>query len=119
MLQPRCRRRSRGAVRWQAPVFLLLFTLLLIGILSYVLVPGLEAARSATTTEKHSLAAWYSLLLAVVLLILFSGLVLTLRIGRFFFPRPTPPRTRTTYVDAWAESAKRVQVPPPEDEAEE
>ena len=107
----RARRHRRGAIRWQALVFLIGFTVLLVGILAYVLAPGLEAARHATDNEKRSLVAWYRLLLAVLLLILFSGLMLTFRVGRFFFPRPTGPRTRTRYVDAWAESARRMEVP--------
>jgi hypothetical protein len=56
------------------------------------------------------------LVLAILLFILIAGMMLTFRIGRLFFPRQTPPRTQTKYVDAWAESAKRMPVPPDEDE---
>lgn len=101
-------------VHWSTLAFLLGFTILLIGISYYSLIPGLEAAKDATTPEKRSLVAWYRLLLAVILFILLAGLLMTFRIGRFFFPRPTPPRTQTTYVDAWAESGKRIQIPPDE-----
>jgi hypothetical protein len=101
-------------VRWSAFVFLVVFTLLLIGVTSYVLVPGFEAVqdKALTDPEKHRLVAWYRLLLAVMLFILIAGLALTFRFGRLFFPRPTTPRTATQYVDVWAESAKRVEVPP-------
>jgi len=107
-----------GAIRWSALVFLVVFTLLLIGVVSYVLVPGFEAIRDdqLTPQEKRSLQAWYRLLLFVLLFILFAGLVLTFRFGRLLFPRPTAPRTRTEYVDAWAESARRIQVPPDDEE---
>src|SRR5688572_8496327 len=102
-----------GAIRWSALVFLVVFTLLLIVVVSYVLVPGFEAIQDdkLTAQEKRSLQAWYRLLMFVLLFILFAGLVLTFRFGRLFFPRPTSPRTQTQYVDAWAESARRMQVP--------
>jgi hypothetical protein len=102
--------RRVGAIRWGAILFLIGFAVLLLAIISYCLIPGMKAALHATDEEKRHLVAWYRLLLAVVLLILFSGLVLTFRVGRFFLPRPTPAPTRTEYVDAWAESAKRMKV---------
>ena len=112
----------RGAVPWSALVFLVVFTLLLIAVGSYVLVPGFETIKEQnpklkpTPVELRRLQAWYRLLLFVLLFILFAGLVLTFRFGRFFFPRPTAPRTKTQYVDAWAESARRMPVPPADDE---
>ena len=107
-----------GKIHWSLLAFLLGFTILLIGVTYYTLIPGMQAATQPgiTDDEKRRLVAWYRLLLMVVLFILFAGLVLTVRIGRFFFPRPAPPRTKTEYVDAWAESAKRVEVPPAEDQ---
>ena len=106
-----------GAIRWSALVFLIVFTVLLLVVASYVLVPGFEAIQDPKLTpeEKRSLQAWYRLLLFVLLFILFAGLVLTFRFGRLFFPRPTTPRTQTQYVDAWAESARRMEVPPSEE----
>jgi hypothetical protein len=106
-----------GAIRWSTLVFLVVFTILLIVVTSYVLIPGLEAIQDPKLTpeEKRSLQAWYRLLLFVLLFILFAGVVLTYRFGRLFFPRPTTPRTQTQYVDAWAESARRIQVPPDDD----
>ena len=107
--------RRRAAIHWSALVFLIVFTVLLIVIVYTALVPGVEAAKDASPQEKRTLVAWYRLLLAVLLFILFAGLVLTFRFGRLFFPRATGPRVKTEYVDAWAESAKRVEVPPEED----
>jgi hypothetical protein len=110
-----------GRIHWAVFVFLVGFAVLLIGVISYTLVPGLEAATQPKISddEKRRLVAWYRLLLAVILLILFAGLVLTFRFGRMFFPRPLPPRTQTKYVDAWEESAKRVHVPPAEEDERE
>ena len=107
-----------GAIRWSALVFLFVFALLLIGVASYVLVPGFEAIqdKQLTPQEKRNLQAWYRLLMFVLLFILFAGLVLTFRFGRLFFPRPAPPPTKTQYVDAWAESARRMSVPPKEED---
>ena len=114
--RPTVKRHAR--IHWSALVFLVFFTVFLIGIATYTLKPGMEAATrpGITPEEKHRLVAWYRLLLTVVLFILFAGLVLTVRIGRFFFPRERPDQTKTQYVDAWAESAKRVQVPPDEED---
>jgi hypothetical protein len=107
-----------GAIRWSTLVFLVVFTILLIVVASYVLVPGFEAIKDPKLTpeEKRSLQAWYRLLLFVLLFILFAGLVLTFRFGRLFFPPATAPRTQTQYVDAWAESGRRAQVPTDEDD---
>ncbi|MEA2710322.1 MAG: hypothetical protein QOF78_2923 [Phycisphaerales bacterium] len=107
-----------GAIRWSALIFLVVFTVLMIVVVSYVLVPGLQAIQDPKLTpeEKHSLQAWYRLLLFILLFILFAGLVLTFRFGRFFFPRATAPRTHTEYVDAWAESARRIKVPAEDEE---
>ena len=102
-------------------VFLFGFTVLVVVIAYLALIPGLQAATqpSVSDQEKRALVAWYRLLLMVVLFILFAGVVLTFRFGRLFFPRNAPPRTKTQYVDAWAESARRVQVPPADEDEEE
>ena len=82
----------------------------------YAMKPAAEVAQNATDAEKHRIVAWFRLLLAVLLFILFAGLVLTFRFGRLFFPRTGGPRVKTKYVDAWAESAKRIRVPPEDEE---
>ena len=97
--------------------FLIAFTAFLVFLSSYYLLPALrtflEAKQSGDKRGIHAISATSALLLAVLLVILITGLILTFRIGRFFFPRKSPPRTRTKYVDAWAESAKRMETPPP------
>ena len=112
--------KRHAKIHWSVLAFLFGFTLLLIGVIYYTLIPGMQAATqpSISDDEKRNLVAWYRLLLMVILFILFAGLVLTFRFGRLFFPRPTPPRTRTEYVDAWSESAKRMDNPPEDDESE-
>ena len=44
--------------------------------------------------------------------VLFGGLLIAFRIGRFFIPRPVAGRKKTEYVDAWAESGRRMGTPP-------
>ena len=97
-------------------VYLLCFTVLLIVISKIYLLPAMEASRNASPQEKRQLAAYARLMLTVVLFVLFGGLLIAFRIGRFFVPRPLPGRKKTEYVDAWAESAKRMQTPPAPEE---
>jgi len=101
-----------GRIYWPTLAFLLGFAVLIYIVSVWYLLPALDAARGADAAEKKTLAAHARLLLAVVLVILVCGIVLTFRFGRFFLPRAREPRGRTRYPDAWAESAKRVQVPP-------
>ena len=96
--------------------FLFGFAVLIVLVSHYYLLPAMEAAADATPREKRGLAAYSRLLLVVVLFILFAGLVITFGIGRMFLPRNRPPASKTQYVDAWAESAKRVKVPEEEEE---
>ena len=114
----RWRTRSRGRVHWSAIAFLVVFTAMALAVAYYAMRPAAEVAQSATDEEKRRIVAWFRLLLAVLLFILFAGLVLTFRFGRLFFPRATGPRVKTQYVDAWAESAKRVRIPPAEEDEE-
>src|SRR5688572_23955690 len=93
-------------------VYLLCFTVLLVVISKMYLLPAMEASRDATPQEKKQLAAFARLMLAVVLFVLFAGLLIAFRIGRFFIPRPVTGRKKTEYVDAWAESGRRMETPP-------
>ena len=105
-----------GRMHWAALAFLIGFTALLLVVCYGYLFPAMEAAKGATDPEKRQLVGLSRLLLVVVLLVLYGGLLLTFRVGRFFLPRSTGERTKTQYVDAWAESAKRVKVPDAEDD---
>ena len=117
-LRPRTGSRTTrsGRIFWPMLAFLVGFAVLIYVISDWYLLPALDAARNANTTEKKQLAAHARLVLAVVLVILVCGIMLTFRFGRFFLPRPREPRRPTQYVDAWAESAKRMQTPPPSDD---
>ena len=87
------------------------FAVLITFVAWYYLVPAMQAASDATPRQRQQLSAYSLLLMAIVLLIVFVGIVLTFRVSRFFFPRPPhAPAARTKYVDAWAESAKRLDV---------
>jgi predicted PurR-regulated permease PerM len=107
-----------GRPIWAALAFLVAFLLGVVALAYYYLLPALraflEARRHGDKPGTQAISATSALLLAVVLLILVAGMLLTFRIGRLFFPRNPPPRTRTEYVDAWAESAKRMETPPEE-----
>ena len=92
---------------WSVVIYLLGFAVFITIIAWYFLLPALDAARSATPGQKQQLSAYSLLLLAVVLLVILAALVLTFRISRYFFPRALSKRTKTKYVDAWAESARR------------
>jgi len=63
----------------------------------YYLFPAMEAAAKASDPEKRTLKAWSALILALLLFVLVVGLLLSLRIGRFFFPRPVPRGRRRAY----------------------
>ena len=95
---------------WAMVAYLLGFAILITFIAWYYLIPALDAATNATPNQRRQLSAYSLLLMAVVLLIVFVGIVLTFRVSRYFFPRPPHSRTQTKYVDAWAESAKRLDA---------
>jgi formate hydrogenlyase subunit 3/multisubunit Na+/H+ antiporter MnhD subunit len=94
------------------------FAILIAFISRWYLIPAMEAAQNATGVEKRQLVAHSRLLLAVVLFILVAGILLTFRFGRYFVPRAGEKARPTEYPDAWAESAKRVSVPPRESQDE-
>jgi hypothetical protein len=106
------------------PVAFLIFLTAFLGFITflstYYLIPAarasLEAKKAGDKLGTHAISATSALLLSVLLMILVAGILLTFRIGRYFFPRKTGPRTQTKYVDAWAESGKRMETPPPTDD---
>lgn len=108
-----------GRTYWAVLLFFLGFAALITLVSFYYLLPAMDAALDATPKQRRGLAAYSWLLMALVLFIVFVGLMITFRFGRFFFPRSAPPPSKTQYVDAWAESGKRVVVPEAEDESED
>ncbi len=113
---PSHRRFRAGRTPWAVLLFLVGFATLIVFVSFYYLMPAMDAALSAGPKERRHLAAHSWLLMSLVLFILFVGLMITFRIGRFFFPRSAPPPSQTKYVDAWAESGKRISVPDDLDE---
>ena len=109
-----------GYSRWSILGFLVgSFAILLLVVHRY-LIPAMLAAHNIDERGRKQLAALSSLVLAIVLVCLVAAMVLIIRPGRFFLPRKTPPRVRTTYIDAWEESGRRMETPPEEaaDESE-
>lgn len=94
---------------WPLVLFLVGFSVLIWIVSDYFLIPAMTVAKEATREQKRQLVAHSRLLLAVVLLILCIGILMLFQIRRFFFPRSLGTRTKTEYVDAWAESAKRLK----------
>lgn len=110
--------RRHGRTLARAITFLVAFTVFLLLVVFGYLLPALNAARDATPDERKRLAAQGSLVLLIVLFVLFAGLALTFRLGRFFFPRNSPGRLPPTpHVDVWAEAGRRMKTPPPDDDA--
>jgi hypothetical protein len=70
-------------------------------------VAAVTQPSSTVDKTRHAVGAYSRLLLALLLLILGIGALLTYRIIRFVRPRRTPVRTKTTVIDAWAEAGRR------------
>ena len=101
-----------GRTVWAFLGFLLLFVLLILLVSHFYLLPALAAYPHVSPAWRRKMSADALLLCVLLLVILLCGLMLTVRIGRFFFPRPTAPRTRTRHVDAWAEAGRRASEAP-------
>ena len=99
-----------GRIYWPTVAFLVGFGVLIVAVSNWYLLPAMEAAARANPAEKRHLAAHARLLLAIILVILLAGILLTFRFGRFFLPRQRESAKPTRYVDAWTESAKRVSA---------
>ena len=106
----RARRFGFGLAYARVVVFLAAFAGLVIFVAYYYLFPAMEAAKKATPAQRRVLAAHSRLVLVLLLVILLCGLILTFRVGRFFLPRRRQPNKPTNYPDAWAESARRLDV---------
>lgn len=106
-------RQRRAFLHWPLFAFLIAFTILLCILMIHFLMPAAQAAQNASPADKLKLRAVSALLLSVVLFVLFTGLLLSVRLSRRLSSRPKP--TKTQYIDAWSESAKRLKTPPPDD----
>jgi hypothetical protein len=116
----RCRSHPRPGRTLVAVLFYMLgFALLLAIVSSYYLVPALIARHTALPDERRLLAANSTLILALLLFILLVGLLLTFRIGRWFFPRTRDPIQPTEYIDVWKEAGRRLKVDDDEENGEQ
>lgn len=89
-------------------IYLAGFALLILGLARHYLLPAYSTLEDATPPERQWLGAWSILLMSLVLVILFCGLVLALRAGRYFMG-PGGRTSKTHYTDAWQESGRRAQ----------
>ena len=116
------RQRRPGRAPWSVVAFLALYAVGVTALAYYYILPATQALVTAKQQHdahgQRAISATATLLLMVVLLVLISGIFVTFRVGRYFFPRKTGPRTVTKYVDAWAESGKRMPTPPADEEGE-
>jgi hypothetical protein len=96
-------------------IYLVAFTVLLIVICQYYLLPAMEVAKTATPEQRRMLAVNSRLLLTLLLIILMGMLLVALRSANFLRRRLGGPRKPTVYPDAWSESARRLKTPPEED----
>lgn len=111
--QPRC----AGRIVFQVVIYLAGFCILLMVVSRYYLIPAIEATRNASHEQRRALSASATLVLAVVLFVMLAGWLVTFRIGRFFRPPIVKRGKPTDYVDAWEESARRLKMPPEEEES--
>jgi hypothetical protein len=95
---------------WAVLLYLAGFVVLLSLVSDYYLIPALIAKHNATPDQSRMLIAWSRLILALLLIILLVGLLVTFRIGRLFFPQHRDPVKPTEYVDAWEEAGRRLEV---------
>jgi hypothetical protein len=95
--------------------FLCLSGVLLALTLYLYLIPAAAAVEAADARGRQQLAAVSALVLTLLLVVLLALLVIIFRPGRMWLPGKSPPRTRTTYIDAWAEAGRRAAAPSPDD----
>ena len=93
-------------------IYLTTFTVLLIVVCRYYLLPAMQIAATATPEQRRFLAANARLLLTLLLIILLAMLLIALRSADFLRRRFSGARKPTVYPDAWSESAPRQKTPP-------
>ena len=110
-------RRCGGRTVWPFVGFGVLFVLLMVMVTHWFLLPALEAYNGTKDPKDHKILGAHALaLMAILLVFLGLFLVLMFRVSRFFFAEEKRTETKTKYVDAWAESAKRMKMKDEESE---
>ena len=105
------RRRRPGRSVGAVLIYLVGFLLLVTFISNFYLIPATRVFGQADPQGRRLMAADAMLILTLVLFLLFVGLLMTFRVGRFFRPRRNTPNKPTKYVDAWKESGRRLKTP--------
>jgi ABC-type uncharacterized transport system permease subunit len=82
-------RRAFRRTFWATVAYLLAFVALLLIIAKYFMRPAVVAAHVATPPERRQLSAVSILLLAILLIMLAVGLMLSFRVHRFFVSSKT------------------------------
>ncbi len=95
-------------------IYLSAFTILLIFICRFYLIPAMKVAKTATAAQRRVLAADSQLLLTVLLIGLLGLLLIALRSASRTSRNMSGKRKATVYPDAWSESARRFKTPPEE-----
>ncbi|HEX4055554.1 MAG TPA: hypothetical protein VHX86_14915 [Tepidisphaeraceae bacterium] len=103
--------RRAGKSVWGFVGFLGLFCILLVLVTKVYLLRALTDFNGADEKARKIIALHALLMMSLLLVILGLSLLLIFRIGRYFFPRRTEPRTKTQYTDAWTEAGKRMKTP--------
>jgi hypothetical protein len=104
---------------WATVAFLAGSGALIVIVANYFLIPAADAARTADQTGRRQLSAVAMLMLAILLFVMLIGLLMTFRIRRFFQPGDIGTRHKTELTDAWAESARRLTVPPADEDGDD
>ena len=81
------------------------------GLIKLGLTPNLMTGLGFAVTVVGALFLSQGQMTIGGLFILIAGILLTFRFGRFFLPRQRESAKPTQYSDAWAESAKRIELP--------
>ena len=78
---------------WASAAFLIGFAVLISVLAKWWLLPATAAMAQADEAGRHTLSAYSTLLMILVLLILLTGLFLVFRVGRFFVGTSDAPKS--------------------------
>jgi hypothetical protein len=95
---------------WPHVAFMGLFTILLVFVSRWYLIPALSAFADADPEQRRLLSLHALLLMSVMLFLLALFLILVFRLGRSILGSQGRAKP-TQYIDAWAEAGKRLKPP--------
>lgn len=100
-----------GRIIIAVTVYLVGFTLLLLAVSHFYLIPAYKAFAAGNPAQQKALSITAALVLTLILFILLAGLLLSFRVGRFFWRKTSHRPAPTKYTDAWKESGRRMELP--------